>query len=99
MAEKSSGGVKFKADYVLAYEDNGHDTLRWTTVSGNLRSTGSWRLVEAGGTTRATMSLQNEADVPISSLLKLVARPIAQHEMEGVVSAYVEAIKRALERG
>ncbi|HEY3357894.1 MAG TPA: SRPBCC family protein [Polyangia bacterium] len=98
MAERTHGPVKFTGDYVLAYATNGHDELTWRAVSGNVRSTGWWRVAAApGGVTRATMHLENEADLPVPGLFKAVARPFAQREVEQLVRGYAENIRRAIE--
>ena len=37
MAPRSTLGVKFRADYVVKYQNNGKDEISWTTVSGNTK--------------------------------------------------------------
>src|SRR5262245_49371947 len=48
LTERSTVGLKFKGDYVSRYTHNGKDEIVWEPISGNIKSRGRWRLVQAG---------------------------------------------------
>lgn len=97
LAERSTAGLKFKADYVVRYRDNGTNEISWTPVSGNLRSSGRWRMTPTPDGVNVTLTAESEADVKVPRLLAAIARTFAQREHDQGVAGYVAAIKRALE--
>src|SRR4051794_6193326 len=44
LEEKVDKGIRFRADYVVAYEGDGSEHIRWRSVAGNMRNDGEVRL-------------------------------------------------------
>jgi uncharacterized membrane protein len=97
LTERSTAGLKFKGDYVSQYASNGKDEVSWTYVSGNMKSSGKYRMTAAGSAVTVSMSIESEADAPIPSLMKAVAKPFAQSELNKGLEAFAATLKRTLE--
>jgi carbon monoxide dehydrogenase subunit G len=97
LTERSTAGLKFKGDYVCQYANNGKDEITWSYVSGNMKSSGRYRLTASGSTVTLNMSIDSEADAPIPSLMKAVAKPFAQSELNKGVDSFVVNLRRTLE--
>ncbi|HEX6985322.1 MAG TPA: SRPBCC family protein, partial [Planctomycetaceae bacterium] len=43
--EKADAGIRFRADYVVAYDGDGAGHVRWRFVEGNMRNEGDVRIL------------------------------------------------------
>ncbi len=93
-------GVKFRADYVVHYEHDGHGHVKWQTVgNGNMRSNGHATLAATpDGGTRIEYSESIECDMDVNRILAAVLRPIVEHKIKTGVGDYLAKVKAGLER-
>jgi carbon monoxide dehydrogenase subunit G len=92
-------GVKFRADYVVHYEFDGHDKVTWKTVgTGNMRSNGEARLSPTPDGTRVEYSESIECDMEVNRILGAVLRPIVERKIKSGVGDYLTRVKSNVER-
>ncbi len=93
-------GVRFRADYVVHYEYDGHGTVTWHTVGhGNMRSNGEAKLQPApDGGTRVEYSESIECDMDVNRILAAVLRPIVERKIKSGVGDFLAKVKAGLER-
>ena len=92
-------GVKFRADYVVHYEQPEPDRVTWKTIgSGNMRSAGEARLSPSSDGTRVEYSESIECDMEVNRILAAVLRPIVERKIKSGVGAYLDRVKAGLER-
>lgn len=97
MSEK---GVRFRGDHTVRYHYDGQGHLRWETVGqGTLWSTGEARFFKEGEhATRVEYSQEVECEMDVSRMLAPVFRPIINRGVTKGIRAYLDAVKRGLER-
>ena len=97
--EKDYGPVKFQVTYTLHYDTNDKDRITWkSTGEGNTDVEGGvWLKAIDDKTTEVKVENALASDVPIPRLMKAVAKPIANKELEKTVNAYLENLKKAIE--
>jgi carbon monoxide dehydrogenase subunit G len=97
LEERSMAGMKFHGDYVIKGSDNGTDEVFWGPVSGNIRSSGRWKLVEQAGATVGYGIFENEVDTPLPGILRSAVKMFVQSETERGVDSYITSLKKKLE--
>jgi len=97
LLERNTAGLSFKGDYVVQYESNGEDELRWRTVSGNMSNSGTWKLVAEGRGVVGTVEVFVGVDIPVPRLLRPAVKLFTEREAARGVEQHNDAIKRAIE--
>ncbi len=91
-------GVKFRADYVVHYEFDGHDKVTWKTIgTGNMRSSGEARLSPTPEGTRVEYSEAMECDMEVNRILGAVLRRIVERKIKSGIGDYLDRVKAGLE--
>lgn len=90
-------GIVFKAEYVAQYKHNGRDEVTYDTVSGNVRSSGVWRVIPRGSGTEISMRVTSELEAPVPRMLKKPAELFAKKEVSDGLTAQLDQIRRRLE--
>jgi uncharacterized membrane protein len=93
LEEKVDKGIRFQADYVVAYESDGAEHVLWRSVEGNMRNDGDvWIKPLAGGGTEIRYRESVEPELPITPLLATLIRPLVARELRGEISAFLERV-------
>ena len=97
--EKEYGPIKFQVLYALRYETNEKDRISWkSTGEGNTEVEGNVTLRAVDdGTTEVTINNALTTDAPVPRLMKAMAKPIANKELESTVNKYLGNLKKAIE--
>lgn len=98
LAEKNAHGIRFQACYTTRYRGNGHDTVEWTTLAGNLDCSGQARFMAAGR--RGTEVHYREViapDIPVTRTMAFLIRRIVERESREETHAFLNRVKASLE--
>ena len=94
LAEKVDKGIRFQADYIVAYEGDGVEHVLWRSVEGNMRNDGDvWIKPVAGGGTEVRYRESVEPDLPITPLLASLIKPLVARELRGEINAFLERVR------
>jgi len=96
LKEKAEKGIKFQGDYTVKYTRTG-DSLRWETLSGNRRSSGTTTLRDLNGKTEVTYQENLATDLPIPGLMAKVFKPIVGREIANGIGAFLDRGKSLVE--
>jgi uncharacterized membrane protein len=97
LEEKVDKGIRFRADYVVAFEGDGTGHIRWRSVAGNMRNDGDvWitPLPDGGSEIRYCESV--EPDLPITPLMARLVRPLVARELRGEIHGFLERVRKQL---
>jgi uncharacterized membrane protein len=93
LEEKVDKGIRFQADYVVAYEGDGAKHVLWRSVEGNMRNDGDvWLAPTSGGGTEIRYRESVEPELPITPLLATLIKPLVARELRGEISAFLERV-------
>ena len=93
LEEKIDKGIRFRADYIVAYDGDGAEHVRWRSVSGNMRNDGDvWIAPLAGGGTQIRYRESVEPDLPITPLLARLITPLVARELRGEIGGFLERL-------
>jgi uncharacterized membrane protein len=93
LEEKVDKGIRFQADYVVAYEGDGAEHVLWRSVEGNMRNDGDvWIKPLAGGGTEIRYRESVEPELPITPLLATLIKPLVARELRGEINAFLERV-------
>jgi carbon monoxide dehydrogenase subunit G len=96
LEEKVDKGIRFQADYVVAYDGNGTDHVRCRFVEGNMvNDWDAWIKPTAGGTEvcyRETVA----PELPITPVLALLIKPLVARELRSGVSRFLDRVREVL---
>ena len=96
LEEKVDKGIRFQADYVVAYDGNGTDHVRCRFVEGNMvNDWDAWIKATPGGTEvryRETVA----PELPITPVLALLIKPLVARELRSGVSRFLDRVREVL---
>ncbi|AYY13664.1 SRPBCC family protein [Actinobacteria bacterium YIM 96077] len=83
-----------KDTYILSYEWDGDDEVRWSLVEGSLIKAmeGSYRLVESDSTTDVTYQLTVDVAIPMLGMMKRKAEKV-------IIDTALKELKKRVESG
>jgi uncharacterized membrane protein len=94
LKEKADKGIRFKADYTVAYEGDGSGHLRWRSVEGNMRNDGDvWLRPIEGGGTEIRYRESVEPELPITPLLARLITPMVARELRGEINEFLDRVR------
>src|SRR3954454_5936517 len=77
LQEKVDKGIRFRADYIVAFEGDGSERVSWRSVEGNMRNDGDvWIKASPGGGTQIRYRESVEPELPITPLLARLIKPL-----------------------
>ncbi len=93
-------GVRFRGDYTVTYEHDGHGTVSWHTLGpGNMRSAGEAHVEPIDSTnTRIEYEEVIECDMEVNRFIAPVIAPIVERKIKTGVGRYLENMKHVIER-
>lgn len=93
LAEKVDKGIRFKADYIVAYAGDGAGHISWRSVEGNMQNDGDvWIRPLASGGTEVRYRERVEPDLPITPLMASLIRPLVARELRSEINAFLERV-------
>jgi uncharacterized membrane protein len=94
LKEKVDKGIRFQADYIVAYEGDGSGHLGWRSVEGNMRNDGDvWLKPLEGGGTEIRYCESVEPELPITPLLARLITPLVARELRGEINGFLERLR------
>ena len=94
--ERRTLGTSFAGNYVARYTRS-EDQVAWTTLEGNMKTRGSWRLSGPDHRVRVRAESTTELDAPVPRFLKAPAQLFAVKETRDGLKAQLQGIKAKLE--
>ena len=93
-------GVRFRGDYTVQYEHDGHGTIRWHTLgNGNMRTSGEAHVASIDETnTRLEYTEAIECDMDVNRFIAPVLKPIVERKIKQGIGTYVAKLKQVIER-
>jgi hypothetical protein len=96
LEEKVEKGIRYRADFVAAYEGNGNDHIVCRTVEGNLRDDWEVWIRPAGGGSEIRYRETVEPDLPITPVLALLIRPLIVRQMREEMRRFLDRAREQL---
>jgi uncharacterized membrane protein len=96
LREKAEKGIRFTGTYRVKYTREG-DTLRWSTLEGNMRSSGTTTFRDLSGKTEVTYHESLATDLPIPGLMAKVFKPIVGREIASGIGKFLDRGKALVE--
>lgn len=97
--ERRTLGTSFTGNYVAEYTVVGDQEVRWTTVEGNMKTRGAWRLSGPDNHVVVAGEVTTELDAPVPRFMKAPAQLFAVKESRDGLKAQLEGIKAEIESG
>ena len=97
LEEKRDQGIRFQPDYTVVFDGDGSHYVSWRFVEGNMGDTGEvWLspLPEGGCQVRYRQTV--EPDLPITSLLARLIKPLVTRELRNDVVRFLERAQQHL---
>ena len=94
LEEKVDQGIRFRADYVVAFEGDGAGHVRWRSVEGNMGNDGDvWikPLPDGGSEIRYRESV--EPDLPITPLMARLIKPLVARELRREIIHFLDRVR------
>jgi uncharacterized membrane protein len=99
LTEKVEKGLRYQADYTVEYLCNGADRVAWRTVEGNLDTDGEVVLrAVSDGTTEIRYREMVAPDLPITSLMAKLFKPIVAREVRKDIGKFIDRVERRFGR-
>ena len=96
LEEKIDKGIRFQADFVVAYGGNGTDHVHCRFVEGNMvNQWDAWITPVPGGTEvryRETVA----PELPITPVLALLIKPLVARELRNGVNRFLDRVREVL---
>ena len=96
LEEKIDKGIRFQADFVVAYDGNGTDHVHCRFVEGNMvNHWDAWIKPIAGGSEicyRETVA----PELPITPVLALLIKPLVARELRNGVGRFLDRVREVL---
>jgi carbon monoxide dehydrogenase subunit G len=92
MAKIGIAQIKFQTIYASKYaSDKAKGTVIWTPVKGqgNALVSGHWEIKAQKHSSKVTLQINGELELPLPSLMKMVVAPLVEAEFETLVVEYV----------
>lgn len=94
LEEKADKGIRFRADYVVAFEGDGKGHIRWRSVEGNMRNDGDvWIAPLVGGGSEIRYRESVEPDLPITPLMARLITPLVARELRGEIQGFLDRVR------
>ncbi len=96
-AEKRDSGIVFQPDYTVQFEPATDQSVRWRSLEGNMGNQGEVLIAaKPQGGCRVTYRETVEPDLPITSLMAKLIKPIVVRELRRDVSAFLQRARDLL---
>jgi uncharacterized membrane protein len=93
LEEKVDKGIRFQADYIVAYHGESPEHVYWRSVEGNMRNDGDvWIRPLPDGGTEIRYRESVEPELPITPLLARLIKPILDRELRGEIGGFLERL-------
>jgi uncharacterized membrane protein len=97
LAEKVDKGIRFQADYVVAYERDGAGRVRWRSLAGNMDNAGDVSIEPAAdGGSMIHYWESVEPDLPISALMARLIQPLVARELRNDIGRFLDRVQEHL---
>ena len=97
LEEKVDKGIRFRADYVVAFEGDGEGYIRWRSVEGNMRNDADvWITPVPGGGSVIRYRESVEPDLPITPLMARLITPLVARELRGEIQGFLDRVRDQL---
>jgi uncharacterized membrane protein len=97
LEEKVDKGIRFRGDYVVAFEGDGEGHVRWRSVEGNMRNDGDvWIAPLPGGGSEIRYRESVEPDLPITPLMARLITPLVARELRGEIQGFLDRVRAHL---
>ena len=90
-------GITFVGEYVAAYSQPDETSVRWVSESGNIDSSGTWRLGGIDGDVKVSLQISSCLDAPVPRLAKKPAEVFARRVTANGLKAQLERFKTEIE--
>lgn len=98
LRRQSYGVTSFQGDYTCRYERDG-ETVRWTTLRGNVHAHGSARFSRRGEGCRLEYEQHVTVELQVGALLGKTIQPIAARALQDEARRFVERLVQRVEAG
>jgi uncharacterized membrane protein len=97
LAEKVDKGIRFQADYVVAYEGDGAGRIKWRSLAGNMDNAGDVSIQPtADGGSEIHYWERVEPDLPISALMARLIQPLVARELRNDIGRFLDRAQQQL---
>lgn len=94
LKEKTEKGIRFQGDYTVMYQGNSVDHVHWHGVAGNMGNEGDvWLTTTADGATEIRYREMVEPDLPVSSIMARLMRPLVERELRAELGTFLTRVK------
>ena len=102
LTEKREKGVRFQGRYIVRYELDGPQAMRWysvgdSTSDSNMSIEGLVRFAAEGDVTGVTYEETIVCDMEVNRLLGRIIQPVVRREISQGVSKYLDRVRAHLE--
>ncbi len=97
LATRRTLGSSFTGRYIAKYERTG-DEVHWSTVEGNMKVKGRWKVSGPEGMLKLSVAVTSELDAPVPKILKRPAVLFAEMESKSGLDKQLEKIDLHLSR-
>jgi hypothetical protein len=97
LGEKVDQGIRFRPDYVVAYDGDGVEHVRWRAVDGNMRNDGDvWIKPLPDGRSEIHYRESVEPELPITPLMARLIKPLVARELRREIVHFLERVRDLL---
>lgn len=97
LAEKVDKGIRFRADYIVAFEGDGAEHVQWRSVAGNMGNDGDvWIRPRPEGGTALHYRESVAPDLPITPLMARLIAPLVARELRTEIHDFLERVREQL---
>ena len=87
-------GIRFRGDYIVAYDGDGAEQVSWHSVEGNMRNDGDvWIKSLPGGRSEVRYRESVEPELPITPLMARLIKPLVARELRREVIQFLERVR------
>jgi uncharacterized membrane protein len=97
LEEKSGQGVRFQANFLVAYAGDGAEHVSWRFIEGNMENEGDVFIKPSpAGGCEIRYREHVAPDLPITPLLAKLVKPLVAKELSGDLTRFLERVQAAL---
>lgn len=97
LEEKVDQGIRFRADYVVAFDGDGSGHVSWRSVEGNMRNDADvWIRPMPGGGSEIQYRESVEPDLPITPLMARLLKPLVARELRDEIRCFLDRVREQL---
>ena len=94
LGEKVDQGIRFRPDYIVAYDGDGAGHIRWRTVEGNMGNDGDvWITPLPDGRSEIHYRESVEPDLPITPLMARLIKPLVARELRREIVHFLDRVR------